>query len=602
MYFGDSRLLLFPSCLKNEAFVNEKDFPSAGRYGLYEPCHASGICSFEPFLWYISKIGFFEPIWFRACQETTQRMRTPLPFFRTLASDLPAGLVVFLVALPLCLGVATASGAPLLSGLVSGIIAGIIISGLSASSLSVSGPAAGMTAITLSAIGELGGYEYFLSALFLAGILQVFFGLIRAGRLGALFPNAVIRGMLFAIGLILILKQLPHAVGFGSDLMVDETYAPATPGFILGEIFRSFRSIEPGPIIVFVGSISIMQLWDGPLRDRYNQLCYLPGPFLAVLWGIAFDVLSQGTTVDIADQHMVTLNAPESIGHLLESLPAPKFNAILDANVALQGLEIAILASLETLLSIEAIDRLDPQHRATPKNRELIAQGVGNTLCGLFGGLPLTSVIVRSSANLHAGAKSRLASLIHGLLLLASTLFLVEWLNRIPLASLSAILIVTGYRLAHPSNIRQMWSRGINQFVPFSATVLAILIDDLLKGILIGTVIGLLYIIKSNFKSSISCTQDKNRYLVRFRKDVTFLNKSHLREVLDRVQPNSEVLIDGTRAEFIDRDILDCLVDFSDKARLSGTTVTLRNLLSLSGPLCAECLEELPESSQCSHN
>lgn len=529
-------------------------------------------------------------------------MPTPSRHFEHLAHDAPAGVVVFLVALPLCLGVATASGAPLISGLIAGIIGGILISALSASPLSVSGPAAGMTAITLAAIEELGGYENFLTSLVVAGLIQVLFGLIHAGKLGALFPNAVVRGMVFAIGLILMLKQLPHAVGFGSDLMVDETYAPATPTFILTEIVRALRAIEPGPFIVFSGSIAIVTLWDGPLRHRWPSIRYLPGPFLAVLWGIAFDVMSEGTLYDIAGQHMVALAEHESIEHLLSSLPLPNLSVLTHQNVVLCGLEIAVLGSLETLLSIEAIDRLDPERRPTPKTRELLAQGIGNTVSGLTGGLPITSVVVRSSANLHAGAKSRCASIIHGFLLLTSVLLMIEWLNRIPLASLAAILLLTGYRLAHPSIIRLMWSRGINQFIPFITTSLAILIDDLLKGIVIGTVIGLLFIIRSNFKSSISLTQDRNHYLVRFRKDVTFLNKAHFREILEKIAPDSEVLIDGTRAEFIDRDILDCLADFSEKAKLNRIQVSLRNMIGLSGPLCPMCLEHPPEDAPCHHN
>lgn len=519
-----------------------------------------------------------------------------------LSHDLPAGIVVFLVALPLSLGVALASGAPLMSGLIAGIVGGTVVALMSASPLSVSGPAAGMAVIVLSAIQDLGSFEGFLLASFLAGLLQIGLGFIGAGVLGSIFPNAVIRGMLFAIGLILILKQLPHAVGFGADPLVDETYSPETPGFILDEIMEAVSSISLGPLLVFLGAVAIIVMWDQLLRGRWTVASYLPGPLLAVVWGVGFEFFSRGTSLDLSSQHLVSLPVLQSLSHLFEGLNTPDFSQITHPEIAIHAIQIAVLASVETLLSIEALDRLDPLKRPTPRNRELIAQGVGNLFSASIGGLPITSVIVRSTTNLNAGARSRNAAVIHGFLLLSSLMFLVAWINLIPLAALAAILLVTGFRLAQPRMVMSMWYRGRDQFIPFVVTVLAILVDDLLKGVLIGSVVGLIFIIKSNFHSGITLTQDKNNYLIRFRKDATFLNKIRLRMLLDQIEPKSFVVIDGGRAEFMDRDILDCIADYGETARFREISVTLRNVLGVSGPLCASCLDDVPSVEGCLHN
>jgi MFS superfamily sulfate permease-like transporter len=522
--------------------------------------------------------------------------------FDDLSRDLPAGIVVFLVALPLCLGVAFASGAPLVSGLIAGIIGGIFVALMSASPLSVSGPAAGMAVMVLSAIQDLGSFEGFLLAAFLAGALQVGLGLLGAGILGSIFPNAVIRGMLFAIGLILILKQLPHALGFGTDPLVDETYSPETPGFILDEISEAISSIAMGPFLVFSGAVAIIVIWDQLAKGRWFVASYIPGPLLAVLWGIGFEFFSRGTVLDLSSQHLVSLPVLQSLSHLFEGLNTPDFSQITHPEIAIHAVQIAVLASVETLLSIEALDRLDPLKRPTPRNRELIAQGFGNLLSASLGGLPITSVVVRSTTNLNAGARSRKAALIHGFLLLSSLMFLVTWINLIPLAVLAAILLVTGLRLAHPQMVITMWQRGRDQFIPFLVTILAILVDDLLKGVLIGSVVGLIFIIKSNFHSGITLTRDKNNYLIRFRKDATFLNKIRLRTLLDQIEPQSFVVIDGSRAEFMDRDILDCIADFGETARFREISVTLRNVIGISGPLCSACLDDVPSVDGCLHN
>ena len=474
-----------------------------------------------------------------------------LKFLDNLKHDFPAGVVVFLVALPLCLGVALASGAPLFSGIVAGIVGGIVISLLSGSQLSVSGPAAGLTAITFNAIQELGQFETFLLAGLIAGAIQLALGYIGAGAISSFIPNAVIRGMLVAIGLILIIKQIPHAVGYGADLIVDETYAPESPTSLLYEIARAMDYISWGATTVCIGAIIILLIWGWLSKRGFTPAAIIPGPLLAVLWGLLFQAFAVGTNFEIPGQHFVSLPEHESLHHLWGSLLNPDFSQWTNPKVYQVALTIAIVASIETLLSLEAVDKLDPLRRQAPANRELKAQGVGNMVSSLLGGLPVTSVIVRSSANVNAGGKTKLASMFHGLLLLVSVLMFADIMNTIPLATLAAILLLTGFKLANPATFFEMYRRGKNQFIPFIITVIAILIDDLLKGIAIGTVIGLIFVIRSNFHSAITLKYKEGNYLIRFRKDVTFLNKKKLRDILDSVDPKSCVLIDGSNSRFM---------------------------------------------------
>ncbi|MEY2696452.1 MAG: hypothetical protein RL333_590 [Pseudomonadota bacterium] len=508
-----------------------------------------------------------------------------LKFLDNLKHDFPAGVVVFLVALPLCLGVALASGAPLFSGIVAGIVGGIVISALSGSQLSVSGPAAGLTAITFNAIQELGQFETFLLAGLIAGAIQLALGYIGAGAISSFIPNSVIRGMLVAIGLILIIKQVPHAVGYGADLIVDETYAPESPTSLLHEIARAMDYISWGATAVCIGAIIIMLAWGWLSKRGFTPAAIIPGPLLTVLWGLLFQTFAVGTNFEIPGQHFVSLPEHESFHHLWGSLLNPDFSQWTNPKVYQVALTIAIVASIETLLSLEAVDKLDPLRRQAPANRELKAQGVGNMVSSLLGGLPVTSVIVRSSANVNAGGKTKLASMVHGLLLLVSVLLFADIMNTIPLATLAAILLLTGFKLANPATFFEMYRRGKNQFIPFSITVIAILIDDLLKGILIGTVIGLIFVIRSNFHSAITVNYRDGNYLIRFRKDVTFLNKKKLRDILDSVAPKSCVLIDGSNSRFIDRDILDCILDFHEGMEAKALSVELRNVLGYSGHL-----------------
>lgn len=504
-------------------------------------------------------------------------------YLSNLEHDIPAGIVVFLVALPLCLGVALASGAPLFSGMIAGIVGGVVVSWLSGSQLSVSGPAAGLTVIVLQGIEQVGSFQAFLVAVVLAGLLQLVLGYLRAGIIGAFFPSAVIRGMLTAIGLILIMKQLPHAVGYGVDVLVDETYSPDTPSATLFEIGDALKAISPGATTVCGVAILIMLVWELPLLKNNKLLGKLPGPLVAVLWGVLFNLFSEGTTLAIAGQHLVSLPAHSSLGDLVANLVRPDFSRLVNPQIYLLAVTIAIIASLESLLSLEATDKLDPYRRVAPTNQELKAQGIGNIICGLLGGIPITSVIVRSSANVNAGGRTKVASFVHGLLLMVSVLFLVEWINYIPLSALAAILLLTGYKLAKPGIFIAMYRQGRDQFLPFAITVAAILVTDLLIGIAIGLVVGLVFVIRANFHASISLTQHGKNYLLRFHKDVSFLNKALLRQLLDSIEPGGHVIIDGSRAGFIDTDILGAITNYLKAAQDSDITVHIRNVAGVSG-------------------
>lgn len=499
-------------------------------------------------------------------------------YLQYLGQDIPAGIVVFLVALPLCLGIALASGAPLLSGVVAGIVGGLVVCWASGSQLSVSGPAAGLTVIVLEAVTTLQSFDAFLLAIVLAGLMQLALGYLRAGVIGAYFPSSVIKGMLSAIGLILIMKQLPHAVGFGADLTGEETYVPQTPRDTFEEIIFALGSISPGATIVSVGAILIMLLWETRWLKR---VALIPGPLLAVVWGVAFQYFSQGSRYAIADHHLVNLPVIQSFGDLAGHLVFPDFSQITNPAIYSIAATMAIVASLETLLSLEAVNRLDPLRRVAPTNRELKAQGLGNLISGLLGGLPVTAVIVRSSANINAGGRTKVACFVHGLLLLLSVGFMAEFLNYIPLSALAAILLLTGYKLAKPALVMELYRKGVGQITPYLITVLSILATDLLKGIAVGIACGLFFVIKANFHAAVALTRKDNNYLLRLRNNVSFLNKALLRELLAQVEPKGDLIVDGTYAEFIDEDILGTLRDFRMAAADTNITVQFRNVPGL---------------------
>jgi MFS superfamily sulfate permease-like transporter len=506
-------------------------------------------------------------------------------YFRYLDHDIPAGVVVFLVALPLCLGIAVASGAPPFSGVIAGIIGGLVVSVVSGSQLSVSGPAAGLTVIIAAAVEKL-GLDGMLLAVALSGLIQIAMGFARAGVIGAYFPSAVIKGMLAAIGLILIMKQLPHAVGYDADADSDLSFLEGDSHTTFSLLWSSLDSVSPGATVVSIVSIAILLLWDSKLIRDNRRLAVIPGPLVAVIFGVIFNQIAQAVApwFAIAPQHLVTL--PEIAGPLqfLGEIHFPSLSGLTDLHVYVTAGTLALVGSLETLLSLEAVDKLDPLKRTAPTNQELKAQGVGNFISGMIGGLPITAVIVRSSANIDAGAHTKVACIVHGWLLLLSVMFLSVVLNMIPLACLAAVLLLTGYKLAKPKLVMEQYEKGFNQFAPFAVTIAAILMTDLLKGMAIGMAVGLFFVLYGNYHSAFTLTRDGKNYLLRLQKDVSFLNKAPLRNILEDIEEDSFLVIDGTRATFIDQDIMETLEDFIKAASDNNIHVELKNVKGMAAP------------------
>jgi len=501
-------------------------------------------------------------------------------YFRHIKDDIPAGIVVFLVALPLCLGIALASGAPLFSGLIAGLIGGLIVSWLSGSQLCVSGPAAGLTVIVFNAIESLGSFQGLLVACVLAGLIQLALGYLRAGIIGAFFPSAVIEGMLAAIGLILIIKQIPHATGYDTSYEGDESYMKETAHSSFMELVDAFGGISPGSVIISGVALLLLILWGTPWFKKQKLLKLIPGPLIAVLWGVGYNQIATqfAPTWAVGAKHLVSLPVSQKATDFFNNFMFPDFSYLTNPQVYVVAVTIAIIASLETLLSLEATDKLDPLKRIAPTNRELKAQGVGNIISGLLGGLPITAVIVRSAANINAGGQTRIACFTHGLFLLLSVMYLAYYLNYIPLACLSAILLHTGYKLANPALFKKFYQKGMSQFLPFAITVLAILLTDLLKGMAIGMVIGLFFVIKANYSAAITLIQDGSHYVLSFNKDVSFLNKALLRKFILRIEANSTVTIDASKTKFIDHDILETVEDFLATASDDNITVEVIDL------------------------
>ena len=501
-------------------------------------------------------------------------------YLENLRYDIPASIGVFLVALPLCLGIALASGAPLFSGMIAGMIGGLVVAWASGSQLSVSGPAAGLTVIVFGAIEALGGFGAFLMSVVMAGVIQLALGYAKAGTIGAFFPSSVIKGMLSAIGLILILKQIPHATGFDAQLEGDESYMGDTASATLHQILESLSGISLGASIVSIVALVILFAWESQPIRRNPFLRMVPAPLLAVIWGVLFNLLAGDffPALAINPKHLVTLPPLGSPMEFFQQFRLPDFSSLGNPAIYKTAVVLAVVASLETLLSIEAVDKLDPHKRVAPTNRELKAQGLGNILSGLIGGLPLTAVIVRSSANINFGGRTRISCFLHGVLLLLAVLFLGSLLNQIPLACLAAILLQTGYKLAKPSLFRDQFARGWNQFLPFAITIVAILVEDLLVGIAIGMAIGLLFVLRANFHRSISLTQHGSSYLLRLNKDVSFLNKAYLRKLLSSIKGDSHVTLDGKRAQFVDQDIIETLGDFIMESHGRGIKVEVEGI------------------------
>lgn len=500
---------------------------------------------------------------------------------QSIGHDLSASIVVLLVALPLCLGIALASKAPLFSGIIAGVVGGIIIGILSGSQLSVSGPAAGLTVIVAGAITGLPTFNAFLLAVVIAGILQVLFGFLKAGVIGDFVPNSVIKGMLAAIGLILILKQFPHLVGYDkANFEGDESFSGSGENTFTG-VFHALNFFTPTAILIGGISILVLMLWETSTFRKQRWLMFIPGPLVVVLAGVLINeyMKMQNPAMALRAEHLVVLPQATGIQDFLGFFSMPDISYLNNVTVWKAGITLAIVASLETLLGIEAVDKLDPYKRVTPTNRELKAQGIGNAVSGMLGGLPLTSVIVRSSANVNAGARTKMSAILHGVLMLVCVAFIPGLLNKIPLSSLAAILIFTGYKLIKIPLIKEFYNKGWDQFVPFSVTILAILLSDLLVGIVIGIIVGLFYMVRSNFRSSVLMVNDEDRFLVRLRKDVSFLNKPIVKRTLESVPENAYVIIDATRADFIDKDVIDTINEFLQHAYLKNIRVDVKKSL-----------------------
>ncbi len=506
-----------------------------------------------------------------------------LPTLDSARRDIPAGIVVFLVALPLCLGIALASGAPLFSGVIAGVVAGTVVSLLSGSELSVSGPAAGLAVIVAAAIQDLGGFETFTVAVVLAGFIQIALGCVRAGVIGDYVPNSVIKGMLAAIGIVIILKQIPHALGDDRDFLGDESFVQTQTDQLnpFTEMLASFVSPSPGAVVIALFALTLLILWERPFVKKQAWASLVPAPLLVVIFGTlineALGVLRPAWQLTSVD-HLVTLPVASSPAEFFGLFSMPDFASALRSDVWIVALTIALVGSIETLLCIEATDQIDPEKRISDTNRELRAQGVGNTLSGLLGGLPITSVIVRSSANVYAGGRTRLSAFVHGLVLFVTAALLASLLNRIPLAALASILLMVGYKLASHKVVMEMWAKGGTQFIPFAVTVVAIVFTDLLKGIGIGLLAGVFFVIRSNHHSAITVVSDGESWLLRFNKDMSFVNKAELKRRLRKLPDQSRLIVDGTKALYVDGDIYETLKEFETSATFRGIALEYHNV------------------------
>jgi MFS superfamily sulfate permease-like transporter len=483
----------------------------------------------------------------------------------SLVADLMAGVVVFLVALPLCLGVPLAARAPLLSGIVAGVVGGIIVGGMSGSRTSVSGGSPALIAIVSAQTAALGGFEAFATAVVLAGLLQLVFSVLRFGFISSFFPTSVIKGLLAAIGIIIILKQLPHLIGYDIDPIGEMSFNQPDRETTFSDLPKSFRYFLPGAATIGISSLLLVIAWD---QVRLLRRSGIPGPLVAVLMGTAANVLLKraGSPWAVGPTHLVSVPLADGPRGLVELFSFPDFSSLGDSRVYLAAVTIGVIASLESLLAIEAVDKIDPRQQRTPRDRELLAQGVGNLVSGLLGGLPISSAVIRGTANVNAGGRTRLATVTHGGLLLGCVLLLPHWLNEIPLATLAGILIKTGYRLTNPKRYRQLWREGFSQFIPFVATVAAIVLTDLLVGIGIGLACSIIFILHSNYRRPLTRTLERHTagdvIRLELANQVTFFNRAAIQQALFEVPPGGTLLIDATNTDFIDPDILDLLVDF----------------------------------------
>lgn len=521
----------------------------------------------------------------------------------TLPKDLIAGLVVFLVALPLCLGVALASSAPPIAGLIAGIIGGILVGVLSGSHTSVSGPAAGLTAVVAVQIGKLGTFEAFLVAVVLAGVMQVIMGVCRAGFIAAFFPLSVIKGLLAAIGIILILKQIPHLIGYDADPMGDKSFNQPDGENTFTELIASAFAVHPGAMMIGLLSIAIIVFWD---KIKVLKNSPVPSQLVVVVVGVVLNAVlfkAIGGKLLIEPSHLVAVPVTSGVKDFMQNaLIFPNWSALSNSAVYMAAITIAIVASLETLLNLEAVDKLDPKQRSSPPNRELLAQGAGNIFAGLVGGLPMTSVIVRSSVNINARAETKVSAIWHGILLLVCVMAVPGILNLIPLSALAAILLMTGLKLASPKLMKQMWSEGLKQFLPFIITIVAIVLTDLLIGVLIGLGVAIIFILHSNASRPLRRIMESHVsgevMRVELANQVSFLSRASLENTLRSVPRGGHIMIDAENTDYIDSDVVDLITDFRDT-----TAPALGVKLSFKGfrdkyPQLKDCIQYMDYSSR----
>jgi MFS superfamily sulfate permease-like transporter len=501
-----------------------------------------------------------------------------------LFSDLKAGLVVFLVALPLCLGIALAQGVPMISGIIAGVVGGIVVASISGSKLSVSGPAAGLTSIVITSIAQLGSFDAFLLAVCFAGIFQIILGILKAGIIGYYFPTAVIKGMLSAIGIILILKQIPHFFGYDKDVEGDETFIQTDGENTFSEFSHMIDFVSFGSLIIGIVSIIILIFWQTKFIKQNKILKQIPSALLVVIVAILIDLIFNKLVpgFEVKNEHLVILPSFDSFQNFIGSFAHPDFSAIKNQKVYEVAFVICAVASLETLLSLEAVDKLDPNHGISPTNRELVAQGFGNLVCGLIGGIPITSVIVRSSVNVDSGGKTQLSSIVHGLLFFVAIFILPNFLQMIPLSALAAILIVTGYNLSKPMLYKNIFKQGIDQFLPFIITIVVMLFTDLLKGVTVGIFVAIIFILKQNYKMPFKLIKDeidgKLHFFIKLSQNVTFINKGKFVELFKSIPPNSVLFIDGGRATFIDKDVLEMISIYKKASKIHNIEVNLEEI------------------------
>ncbi|RAJ12096.1 SulP family inorganic anion transporter [Olleya aquimaris] len=506
--------------------------------------------------------------------------------FKTLKNDIPASIVVFFVALPLCLGIALASGAPLFSGLIAGIVGGIVVGALSGSKIGVSGPAAGLAAIVLTAIGTLGGYQNFLVAVVLGGIIQILFGVLKAGIIGYYFPSSVIKGMLTGIGIIIILKQIPYFFGLDKNPEGDFAFLQIDGENTFTELLKAINALISGnfdhgaTLIAFI-SLGILLLWSNVLSKKGKFFEIVQGPLVAVIVGILFYVITKSNdTLSLEASHLVSVPVPDSFDSFIGQFSFPNFSVITSTDVWIVAFTIALVASLETLLCVEATDKLDPNKNVTPTNRELFAQGTGNVISGMIGGLPITQVIVRSSANIQSGGRSKLSAIIHGFLLLISVVSIPKLLNMIPLSVLAAVLFIVGYKLAKPALFKKMYELGWKQFIPFTVTVLGIVFIDLLWGIGLGLAVGIVVILIKSYQNSHFLhiedkSNGKHKIKMTLAEEVTFFNKGAILKELDSIPRDTYLELDVRKTRYLDNDIIEILDDFAFKAKERNIDIQL---------------------------